>query len=61
MTSATRTEREEVGADMEGVEMGKEEGRGRRNGWGGRIRGGRVVGPREEVEMWKGEGYMEGR
>lgn len=56
MTSATRTEGEEVGADMEGVEMGKEEGRGRMNGWGGRIRGGRVVGPTEEVEMWIGEG-----
>lgn len=54
MTSATRTEGEGVGADMEVVEMGKEEGGGRKNGWDGRIRVYRVVGPSGEVKMWKG-------
>ena len=39
---------------MEVVEMGKEERGGRRNGWDGRIRVCRVVGPSGEVEMWKG-------
>lgn len=57
MTSATRTEGVGVGADMEGGGLGKgEEGR-RRNGCGGRIRGGRVVGPSGKVER----GIMTGR
>lgn len=46
-----------VGVDMEGGGLGKgEEGR-RRNGWGGRIRGGRVVGLSGKVER----GIMIGR
>lgn len=51
MTSATRTEGVGVGADMEGGGDGKE----RRNGWDGRIRDGRMVGP-SEVEVRKGKG-----
>lgn len=42
MTSATRTERGGVGADLEGRGMG-EVGVRRRNGWDGRIRDGKVV------------------